>query len=118
MNNSLKYVRYKFHWITDIRISFQSCDDKRDNQKHRGWEQWVKNNDAPQGFFCFFFHDYEHGGKFPFLIRKTPKKKLLQEKHIFFMLLFSSRHQERKKSFFEKKVLREEETKILLPYLT
>lgn len=27
MNNSLKYVLYKFHWITDIWISFQSCRD-------------------------------------------------------------------------------------------
>lgn len=42
MNNSAKYVRYKFHWITDIRISFQSCRNKLDFQKLRGWKQWVK----------------------------------------------------------------------------
>lgn len=31
MNNSLKYVRNKFHWITDIWISFQSCHNKPDH---------------------------------------------------------------------------------------
>lgn len=39
MNNSLKYVRYKSPWITDIRISSQSCRRQPDNEKFRGWEQ-------------------------------------------------------------------------------
>lgn len=107
MNNSLKYVRYKFHWITDIRISFQSCDDKRDIEKHRGWKQWVKNNEALKAF-SVFFHDYEHEGKYSFSQKKNTEKKWLQEKHIFFML---SRFLVDVKKIFEKSFFKKKKQK-------